>query len=62
MHYSPTPEVLLLVITALIAFGAAAAIALSLGRRRARLAQRVLTIIAVAQLVLTGAVAWVLAY
>ena len=47
---------------AVVAFGAAAAIALSLGGRRARLARHTLEIIAVAPLVLAGAAACVLAY
>jgi hypothetical protein len=47
---------------ALVAFGAAAAIALWLGSRHAPFAQRMLTFIGVALLVLAGAAACVLAY
>jgi hypothetical protein len=59
---APAFEVLLLAMAALVAFGAAAAISLWLGSQRGRLAQRMLTIIAIALLVLAGAAACVLAY
>jgi hypothetical protein len=52
---APSFEVLLLAMAAPIALGAAAAIAFSLGGRPAQLAQHMLTIIAVALLVLAGA-------
>jgi hypothetical protein len=62
MHHPPASEVLLLAMAAVVAFGAAAAIALSLGGRRARLARHTLAIIAVVPLVLAGAAACVLAH
>jgi hypothetical protein len=58
---APAFKMLLMAMAALVAFGAAAAIAL-LGSRRAGLARTVLTIIAVALLVLAGAAACVLAH
>jgi hypothetical protein len=58
---APAFNVLLMAMAALVAFGAAAAIAL-LGSRRGGLARTVLTISAAALLVLAGAAACVLAY
>ena len=60
---APAFEVLLLALAALVAFGAAAAIALWLGSQRGRFAQRMLMIIAIVLLALTAAAAaWMLAY
>ena len=58
---APAFNLQLMAMAALIAFGAAVAIAL-LGSRRGGLARTVLTIIAVALLVLAGAAACVLAH